>query len=180
MVSQSRGECLRFWIQEDIVRMAELEKLCFSSPWTQDMLQEEWENPLSQYAIWEFAGQVEGYAGCWKIDREIHITNVAVHPKKRKQGRGEDLLCLLLAWALQEKAQSATLEVREDNMPAIALYQKLSFVSVGKRPHYYGRDEHALVLWNHDIAGLQGHILARAKSHDILGMALAKMDDKQN
>ena len=49
---------------------------------------------------------------------------------------------------LKEKGNhSLTLEVRISNQPAIALYEKLGFVQVGKRPNYYRNPkEDALIL----------------------------------
>ena len=65
------------------------------------------------------------------------ITNVAVFPVHRRQGIADALLNELLRRAKGLGLATVTLEVRETNAPAIALYQKTGFVPVGRRKNYY-------------------------------------------
>ncbi len=92
--------------------------------------------------------------GCaWTILDEAHIILMAVHPQYRRQGFGVGMLLKLLSLARHRGMKYATLEVRASNEAAIALYTKLGFTSVGKRPKYYAdNDEDALVMWR---SGLQ-------------------------
>jgi [ribosomal protein S18]-alanine N-acetyltransferase len=92
--------------------------------------------------------------GCaWTILDEAHIILMAVHPDYRRRGFGAGMLLSLLERAHNRAMKYATLEVRVSNEAAIALYTKLGFTSVGKRPNYYADNgEDALVLWR---SGLQ-------------------------
>jgi len=84
----------------------------------------------------------------WLILDEAHVTNVAVHPDYRNQRVGELLVRCLTVNALENGAVRMTLEVRPSNLPAIALYQRLGFHSVGRRKGYYtDTNEDALIMW---------------------------------
>ena len=143
---------IRLWEERDIERLAELEILCFSEPWSKAMLEEEWQNPLAKYLVYELEGSVQAYAGAWVIVDEVHITNVAVHPECRRHGMAHDLLLGMMAMISREPVVGMTLEVREGNDDALALYQKNGFSIAGKRPNYYGNGASALIMWNHDIS----------------------------
>ncbi len=87
--------------------------------------------------------------GClWAILEEAHITLLAVDPDYQRQGLGQTLLWGLLHCARSRGLEWATLEVRAGNRPALALYDKLGFCTVGERRHYYPDGENALILWH--------------------------------
>lgn len=135
-----------------IPEVCELERICFASPWREIMFSEELEkNPLSRYFVLldrQEPAKVVAYAGYWKIIDEGHITNVAVRPEWRKQHLGEYLMQQMMAFASAEKIQAMTLEVRESNQVAQALYRKLGFVVEGVRKKYYEDNrEDALIMW---------------------------------
>ena len=129
----------------DVPQIAELEKCCFSDPWSEASIASELENPLSLWLVEERDGVVAGYIGSQTVPPESDVMNVAVSPAFRRQGIGRSLLC-----ALMERLQgmeSLTLEVRASNAPAIALYTQLGFQQVGRRPGYYIQPrEDALIL----------------------------------
>ena len=69
--------------------VAELERLCFSTPWNETMLEEELFNPTASFIVAEGAeGEVLGYAGLHVVLDEGYIDNVAVRPSCRRQGIG--------------------------------------------------------------------------------------------
>ena len=78
-----------------------------------------------------------GYAGYWLIADEVHISTIAVDPQRRGSGLGELLLLNLLYLAFEHDAALVTLEVRENNYSAQALYHKYRFEIVGRRRGYY-------------------------------------------
>lgn len=94
-----------------------------------------------------------GLAGFWLIADEAHISTIAVHPGWRGLGLGEWLLLALLEAGLGLGAETATLEVRPSNQPALALYQKYGFAEVGRRLRYYSdNDEDALIYTTPPLA----------------------------
>ena len=70
-----------------IPQMAQIERLCFSDPWSQKALEEELENPLALYFVACEGEQVLGYVGTRMVCGQCDVTNVAVHPRCRRQGR---------------------------------------------------------------------------------------------
>lgn len=118
--------------------IAELEQVCFSTPWSRNMLAEELDNACSAFLVaLDDAGHVAGYAGLQVILDEGYITNVAVQPEYRRQGVAGQLLAVFLNFAQGNRLAFLTLEVRASNYGAIALYGGLGFRSVGRRKNYY-------------------------------------------
>ena len=118
--------------------VAELERICFSTPWSRNMLAEELDNALSAFLVaLDDQDKVVGYAGLQVIVDEGYITNVAVRPECRRQGIASKLLQVFLDFAEANRLAFLTLEVRASNYDAIALYGTRGFRSVGRRKNYY-------------------------------------------
>ena len=137
--------------------VAELERICFSVPWSRNMLAEELDNLLSAFLVaLDDNDKVVGYAGVQIILDEGYITNVAVRPECRRQGIAAKLLQVFLDFAKANKLAFLTLEVRASNYDAIALYGSRGFRSVGRRKNYYEHPkEDAIIMtkeYTHDGA----------------------------
>ena len=132
--------------REHIKPIADLEKICFSEPWSEDGILESYKNGTKFFVGIE-NGKVLGYIGISCIIDEGYITNVAVFPESRKKGVGTALLERVFSLAKDMGLSFVSLEVRESNIPAISLYEKLGFKQEGKRKDFY-RDpkEDALIL----------------------------------
>ena len=129
--------------------MADIERACFSLPWSRDMILADLANPKSFYLAAEEDGVLAGYAGMQIIFDEGHITNIAIAPGHRRRGIASRLLEGLLDAGGLRELSFLTLEVRVSNHAAISLYEKYGFVAVGLRPRYYeGPTEDALIM-NH-------------------------------
>lgn len=127
--------------------VAELERLCFSAPWNEAMLEEELYNDTASFIVAEGEdGQVLGYAGLHVILDEGYIDNVAVRPTCRRQGIADRLLDVFCRFG-QANLAFLTLEVRPSNTAAVALYEKHGFQEAGRRKDYYENPkEDALLL----------------------------------
>lgn len=135
---------------KDVLAIEEIEKQCFTVPWSYESLyQDIVENKLAFYIVAELAaGQICGYVGIWKIFDEGHITNVAVAPDYRRMHIGRAMLETLFEVTGQAGIERYTLEVRASNEPAIRLYEGLGFKSEGIRPGYYeDNGEDAIIMW---------------------------------
>ena len=133
--------------QEHVVPIAELEKICFSDPWSENSIAYELTSRLSYWLVAVEEGQVVGYIGSQSVLGESDMMNVAVHPDHRRKGIAEALIVALSDGLKQRDNVCLTLEVRASNVPAIALYDKLGFRQVGRRPNYYrSPKEDALIL----------------------------------
>lgn len=139
--------------RSDVDRVAELERICFRTPWSKAALAGELKNDIAHYLVGEAEGRVIAYAGMWVMFDEAHITNVAVDPEFRRLGIGKRLMLCMMRSAKLFGATLMTLEVRESNHSAQALYALLDFKNEGRRKRYYtDTGEDAFILWNQDIA----------------------------
>ena len=131
---------------EHIRQIEEIERDCFSRPWTAEQLKSQMRDEQHEFIAAVSAGRVLGYVGLMYVLDEGYISNVAVHPDARRQGIGDALIDALAAKAAELELAFLTLEVRESNAPAIALYAKHGFHPVGKRKNYYDAPKEDAVL----------------------------------
>ena len=128
-------------------QVAELETLCFSDPWSVNAISSEVTNPLSYWLVAMDGERVAGYIGSQSVLGEADMMNLAVSPDYRRQGIGQKLVERLIGDLKARGTHILVLEVRASNESAIALYQKLGFTQVGRRPNYYFKPrEDALIL----------------------------------
>ena len=133
--------------------VAELERICFSTPWSRTMLAEELDNALSAFLVaLDESGKVVGYAGLQVVLDEGYITNVAVRPECRRQGIAGKLLQVFLDFAQGNHLAFLTLEVRASNYDAIALYGSRGFRSVGRRKNYYEHPKEDAIIMTKEFA----------------------------
>ena len=131
---------------EHVPQVAALEKVCFSDPWSEKSVASELENPLSCWLVALDGETVAGYVGSQTVLDETDMMNIAVHPDFRRQGIARALIAELTAKAGENKLAFVTLEVRESNAPAIALYTGAGFAPVGKRKNFYSNPTENAVL----------------------------------
>lgn len=133
------GEMIRFeqMTAAHTAQIAELEKICFSDPWSERSIASEIDNPLSWWLVAVDENKVVGYIGSQTVIDQTDIMNVAVAPGYRRQGIGEKLVELLAEHLKGAGVKAVLLEVRISNAPAICLYEKLGFQAVGLRKNYY-------------------------------------------
>ena len=125
--------------------LAELDKICFSVPWSENSFREETENPLAKYYVAEEDGKLIGYLGVWCVQDEGQITNIAVLPEYRRKGIASRLLEHMMNEC--EGLCRLVLEVRERNSGALALYEKYGFQKVGMRKNFYhSPTENAIIM----------------------------------
>ncbi|RPI05518.1 MAG: ribosomal-protein-alanine N-acetyltransferase [Zetaproteobacteria bacterium] len=137
----------------DLPDVLAIEVASFSLPWTEEMFATEL-TPGSVggtlVARMPAAGgspAVVGYVCTWVVGDELHINNLAVHPRWRQRGIGRDLLCASLRQGRGRGARSAFLEVRTSNAAAQALYRQFGFEPVAVRRRYYTHPlEDAIVM----------------------------------
>ena len=123
--------------QAHVPAIAQLEKLCFSDPWSESSIETELSCRLSCWLVAMEGDALLGYVGSQTVIDESDMMNIAVHPDHRRKGIAEALIAALEEQLRQRGSKALTLEVRDSNVPAIALYEKLGFTQVGLRKNYY-------------------------------------------
>ena len=122
--------------KEHLAAVAEIERLCFSQPWSEKAL----ELLLGESGVGFVClaeDEVTAYGGMMLDPWEGQITNIATHPAHRRRGYGNAVT----------DAEQVSLEVRASNASAIALYERLGFAIAGRRKGFYQNPrEDALVM----------------------------------
>lgn len=138
--------------RRDIPCIADMERVCFKTPWSERSLKEELRNSIAVYTVAELEGEIVAYGGMWIMFDEAHVTNIAVHPDHRRHGIGRRMMLEMISRAEMRGATQMTLEVRVSNTAAQEMYYALGFEVSGRRKGYYSdTGEDALILWNRNI-----------------------------
>lgn len=132
---------------EHLDAIAELERRCFSDPWSRQMLVEHMKNECAATIVAQGEdGSVLGYAGLLTVLDEGYITNIAVRPEFRRQGIASQLLDVFTRFAQGNHMAFLTLEVRDANAAARALYAKHGYEEVGRRKNYYDHPKEDAII----------------------------------
>lgn len=135
----------------DVAAVADLEVEAFVDPWPPAVFFEELALPEREYLVVEDGGKIVAYGGLMVVDEDAHIMTIAVTPRRLREGFGTRVMLALCDAALERGARHLTLEVRETNSAAAALYERFGFTSVGRRPRYYQDKEDAIIMWAVDV-----------------------------
>lgn len=128
---------LRPMTQGDLDAVLKIELQCYPHPWTKGIFGD---CIRVGYDCWVLEDEETGIIGYGVLSigaGESHVLNLAVDPSLRGQGLGRYLLEHLLQRARSGGAEMALLEVRPSNAGARALYEKIGFNEIGRRPDYY-------------------------------------------
>ncbi len=123
--------------EAQVPQIAALERVCFSDPWSEKSILSELENPLSCWLVAMDGEHLAGYVGSQTVLGETDMMNLAVDPDYRRKGLGKELILSLIEALRQRESRCLTLEVRDSNAPARALYEGLGFQEIGRRKNYY-------------------------------------------
>ena len=131
----------------DLPQVIAIERRAFPTPWSLAMFVLELSKPSGICLVAIDDDRVVGYLVCSRYDIVWHVMNIAVDDRRRRTGIATALLEHLFDQA-DQPGEQYTLEVRESNGPAIALYEQFDFRSAGVRPGYYhDNKEDALIMW---------------------------------
>ena len=136
---------------DDIPAVLAVDGRCAAPPWTLETFAGELRLPVSHYRLAEIDGSVVAYLGGYIIPDEAHLTTVGVLPELRRHGIAARLVAEFLLTAVADGCRRITLEVREGNAAARALYRRFGFTDVSRRRAYYELPaEDAVVMWIED------------------------------
>ena len=130
---------------EDLNQIANILISDFDDYWNYDILRDELKTENSKYLVAKMNEEIVGFAGIKVMVNEADIMNIVVKKTYRNQGIGTLLLKKLMDLSRKSNCTSLTLEVMEENYPAIHLYKNLGFTQIGIRKNYY-QDKNALIM----------------------------------
>ena len=133
---------------DDLDDIMAIEEESFTVPWSRDSWERELANPLTYHEVLLYHDVIIGYVGAWLLGDQAHIGNVAIGAEFRGNGYGRYMMNYYLFAIYEKDMTSATLEVRDDNYPAIKLYESLGFQLEGVRKNYYAHVKRdGLIYW---------------------------------
>ncbi len=115
-------------------------------PWTDGQFSETALSTTQMTLVLDQEGEPVGYGVLQMVEGESYLLNIMVRRDRRQNGVGETLLRKLLAWSKDGGSTHMFLDVDPENLPAVALYQKLGFQIFGRRPKAYPRGESSHLL----------------------------------
>ena len=119
--------------EDDTFAVELIEQVIFSLPWSQKSFADACRNQDNVYLVCEADGVIAGYCGMWTVLGEGNITNMAVSPDYRRCGIAQRLMQSMENYGDDKNVTSYFLEVRQSNLPAIALYEKMGYKNIGIR-----------------------------------------------
>lgn len=127
--------------------ICEIENNSFTTPWSKKSFEDELKNINAFYFVATKEEKGIGYVGGWIVADQYDINNIAVLPCFRQCGIASALLKRLIDFCKEKKLTQITLEVRESNAPAKALYKRFGFKEIGSRKKYYSdTGEDAIIM----------------------------------
>lgn len=138
----------------DLAAVDALQRTSFRNAWGTEAIRWELEHTdvARLYVVKTSDRTVIAYSACWMVFDELHINSLAVDERWRRRGVARLLLSHVFRESIAAGARSATLEVRQSNSAARALYEGLGFrVEAVRRSYYQEPREDALILWNRDL-----------------------------
>lgn len=139
-----------------------IEANAYPKSWSRSVFETELQqvhNGSRYYVVARLGRGVVGYAGLWIVrdpeGDQAHVTNIVVASRYRRQGIARRLMVHLADEAVRIGCVAWTLEVRASSLGAQELYRRFGFAPAGIRTRYYDNAEDAIVMWCHDIDGVE-------------------------
>lgn len=142
-------EAWRPMSEADLDDVAALEATVYPFPWTRGNFADALSAGNSAWLLRDEAGALVSYAVVMPVLDEAHLLNLSVARERQGKGWGFRMLDWMAGVARERGAQTMLLEVRPSNEPALALYRRYGFETIGVRRGYYpaadGRED-AIVM----------------------------------
>lgn len=130
----------------DLEQIKENLQTDFDDFWNFEIFKEELANTNSMYLVLKYENEIVSFGGIKIILDEANIMNIVTKKDKRNQGFAKFLLNELITMAKEQNCKTITLEVNENNLPAIKLYKDFKFKEIGKRKNYYKNGDTAILM----------------------------------
>lgn len=150
-----RSEIIRPMKWWDLATVNTLEQQLFPhDPWSDQQWWQELASDHCHYWVVEQDQQIVGYGGVSIQRPDADIQTMAIAPAVQGRGVGGLLLDTVIEHAREQGVRHIFLEVREDNVPALALYRRRGFEQISIRHRYYPDAMAAVVMRRTDPGGL--------------------------
>lgn len=133
--------------RDDLPAIMEIASLALTERYAPDFMLSLIEYGIVLVARSFVGGQIDGFCAATRTNQvEGRLLIIALRPNQQSRGIGGRLLRELEMRIRRGGAMTLTLEVREDNLRAIAFYRRKGYALVGKMPRYYQDGSQALLM----------------------------------
>lgn len=146
---------IRKMTKDDLDCVVNIEKECFSTPWSKQSLEETLQYESNQFLVAQVNEMIVGYMGLISVGVEADVTNIAVLPNMRNQGIASVLLKTMLKQVKAFGVEVVFLEVRQSNECAIHIYKKYGFVPITTRKQYYQNPVEDAIVMSADLSTMK-------------------------
>ena len=136
-------------VEEDLESMLKIEAASYPEPWSAEHFRQEMQKPYARVLVLtddETDAIILGYITYWVQVEGASLLNIAVAPNWRHFGFARRLMQTMVNEVVRDEIPKITLEVRESNSGAIALYQTMGFTKTHERKKFYSNGETAWVM----------------------------------
>ncbi len=137
---------IRRFKEDDILKIVELENSTLNTSLGFDMLKSSLENEMAYFFVLEENEKILGYISTMFDGEIVEILNFCVDKSYQHKGLGSKILAYIDNYFYSLKAKSMILEVRNNNIGAIKIYEKFGFKQIHIRKNYYSNGDDALIL----------------------------------
>lgn len=133
---------------EDIPAVMEIEEICFTSRWNEEMfLYEVEDNEFGSFLVYCENDKIIGFIDFWITFETCQLANLAIHPDYQRHGYAKELMDTMVTYAENAGCETIMLEVRVSNLAARRLYEAYDFIEMNIRKGYYNDNgEDAIVM----------------------------------
>lgn len=118
----------------------------FDDFWNSETLENELKSKNSYYIVAKKNNDIVGFAGIKVVLDEADIMNIVTKKDMRNLGIGSALFKALIDYSKNNGINKLTLEVNENNLSAIHLYEKYGFEKIAERAKYYNGTDTAVIM----------------------------------
>lgn len=137
---------IRKMTKQDVPRVSEIDRNCFSNPWSEKSFTTALEHIDYIYLVAEET-EIVGYIGIWTSFESADLCHIAVEQKYRQKGIAQHLLSQAIEVCKEQQVERILLEVRSHNAPAVCFYKKNEFKQIAVRVGYYTKPvDDALIM----------------------------------
>lgn len=133
--------------REHLAQVLAIEQAAYPVPWSETAFANEMNSEISVTIVAVTETSVTGFLVGWIVADQVHVANIAVETGHRRMGVGTGMMVRLLDEAVRKGCTTSSLEVRESNQAARAMYTRLGYRPVAIRKAFYSKPtEDAVVM----------------------------------
>lgn len=124
--------------ESDLSQIAQLERQLFAiGSWTDDVLQDFFSQRHTHFFVMRLGNEIIGYCMTQVMFDTAEILRIGVSRAYQRQGLAKQILMEVMVFLKKMEVDKLLLEVRNDNLSAIGLYQGFDFKQIHVRKNYY-------------------------------------------